>query len=327
MRTIVTIMHIVKLISSLPQPLVSSVVTLGNFDGVHLGHRELFRHLVKASHQLNCPSVVYTFTPHPLKILAPEMAPLLLNTPQEKQRLIAASHVDYLIESPFTAEFATMSPEQFVFDVLVEKLKVKTLVVGYDYAFGKGRCGDTKFLKTSGEKYGFKVEVLQPVGDDGVPYSSTRIRTMVAAGAVGDVVRLLGRQYNLEGEVVHGDQRGRKLGFPTANLQTDKELLPLAGVYAVKVRRGEEEYAGVVNIGVRPTFNGKKTSIEVYLLDYSGQLYGDNLRIYFAERLRGEQKFSSVSSLVSAIKGDINRARKVLSSVQIVQYREYLALP
>ena len=319
-------MDILTNCGELPHGLTSSVVTLGNFDGVHLGHRELFRSLVKTARQLNCPSIVYTFNPHPLKFLAPEKAPLLLNTPAEKQRLIAASHVDYLIETPFTTDFAKMSPEIFVTDILLEKLKIKALIVGYDYAFGKGRRGDTDFLQACGEKYGFHVEVLQPVGDDGLPYSSTRIRQMVAAGDVSDVVRLLGRQYNLEGVVVHGDQRGRTLGFPTANLETEKEQLPAPGVYAVKVRHNLQEYGGVVNIGRRPTFDVEGSTIEVYLLDFTGELYGQKLRIYFVERLRDERKFASVEALVAAIELDVVRARQILQTVQIVQFREYLSL-
>ncbi len=319
-------MEILRSLDGLIPPLGSSAITLGNFDGVHLGHRELFRHVVKIARQLNCPSVVYTFDPHPLKFLAPGKAPLLLNTPVEKRRLIAASHIDYLVETPFNNNFATMSPEQFVDEILIAKLHVKALVVGYDYSFGKGRRGDTKFLKTYGDEKGFTVEVLQPVGADGVPYSSTRIRTMIAAGDVAGVVRLLGRQYNLEGRVVPGDQRGREMGFPTANLETDKELLPASGVYAVKVRHGSQEYGGVVNLGQRPTFGGGSSTIEVHLLDYTGQLYDHNLRIYFVERLRGERKFSSVEELVNAIAADVLRARQILSSVQIVQYQEYLSL-
>ncbi len=319
-------MDILTNCGELPDGLTSSVVTLGNFDGVHLGHRELFRSLVKTARQLNCPSIVYTFNPHPLKFLAPEKAPLLLNTPAEKQRLIAASHVDYLIETPFTTDFAKMSPEIFVTDILLEKLKIKALIVGYDYAFGKGRRGDTNFLQACGEKYGFHVEVLQPVGDDGLPYSSTRIRQMVAAGDVSGVVRLLGRQYNLEGVVVHGDQRGRTLGFPTANLETEKEQLPAPGVYAVKVRHNLQEYGGVVNIGRRPTFDVEGSTIEVYLLDFTGELYGQKIRIYFVERLRDEQKFSSIEALVATIEMDVVRARQILQTVQVVQFREYLSL-
>jgi riboflavin kinase/FMN adenylyltransferase len=310
----------------LPDKFTSSVVTLGNFDGVHLGHRALFRSLVKTARQLNCPSIVYTFNPHPLKFLAPEKAPLLLNTPAEKQRLIAASHVDYLIETPFTTDFAKMSPEIFVTDILLEKLRIKALVIGYDYAFGKGRRGNSDFLQACGEKYGFHVEVLQPVGDDGLPYSSTLIRQMVAAGDVSGVVRLLGRQYNLEGVVVPGDQRGRALGFPTANLETEKEQLPAPGVYAVKVRHNLQEYGGVVNIGRRPTFNVEGSTIEVYLLDFTGELYGQKLRIYFVDRLRDERKFASVEALVATIEMDVVRARQILQTIQIVQFREYLSL-
>jgi riboflavin kinase/FMN adenylyltransferase len=319
-------METLKTLLALPDSFGPCAVTLGNFDGVHLGHRELFRRLVQTSRQLQCPSVVYTFDPHPLKFLAPEKAPLLLNTPEEKQRLIAASHVDYLVESPFTAEFATMSPEQFVDDILIANLHVKALVVGYDYAFGKGRHGDTEFLKAYGSEKGFAVEVLQPVGEDGLPYSSTRIRAMVAAGDVAGVVKLLGRQYNLEGLVVPGDQRGRELGFPTANLKTDKELLPASGVYAVKVHHGSQEYGGVVNLGKRPTFGGGSSTIEVHLLDFTGQLYDQNLRIYFVERLRGEQKFSGAEELVHAISADVLRVRQILQSAHIIQYREYLSL-
>ncbi|MCK5912322.1 MAG: bifunctional riboflavin kinase/FAD synthetase [Desulfuromusa sp.] len=319
-------MNILKSFDSLPTLFGSSAVTLGNFDGVHLGHRELFRYLVSAARQLKCPSIVYTFDPHPLKFLAPEKAPLLLNTPEEKQRLIAASHIDYLIETPFTADFATMSPEQFVIDILVEKLKIKALVVGYDYAFGQGRRGNVDFLKACGDDLGFTVEVLQPVGADGLPFSSTRIRRMVASGDVAAVVRLLGRQYNLQGKVVPGEQRGRELGFPTANLETDKELLPATGVYAVKVRHCQQEYGGVVNLGQRPTFGGGAPTIEVHLLDFTGQLYNQDLRIYFVERLRGEQKFSSAGKLIEAITADVINARQILQSVQVIQYREYLSL-
>ncbi|SEA81489.1 FMN adenylyltransferase /riboflavin kinase [Desulfuromusa kysingii] len=319
-------MQIIESLVDLPDAIAPCAVTLGNFDGVHLGHRELFRHLVKTARQLNCPAVVYTFDPHPLKFLAPDRAPKLLNTPAEKERLIAASHVDYLIKTPFTAEFAAMTPEQFVEDILLAKLHIKALVVGYDYAFGKGRRGNADFLQACGVKYGFSVEVLQPVGADGLAYSSTRIRNLVAAGDMAGVVGLLGRQYNLEGQVVPGDQRGRELGYPTANLQTDKELLPAPGVYVVKVRNGSQEYGGVVSLGNRPTFGGKTSTIEVHLLDYTGQLYGQTLRIYFVERLRGEVKFSSSEELVSAIAADVLQARQILQSTQIIQYREYLSL-
>jgi len=318
-------MDIIRSIDQLSASLGPSVVTLGNFDGVHLGHRALFRHLLKKSRQLHCRSIVYTFDPHPLKFLAPEKAPLLLNTPEEKQRLIAASHVDLLIEAPFTRQLAELSPEQFVDQVLIECLQVQALVIGYDYAFGRGRRGDAAFLQAYGAEKGFTVDVLQPVGADGIPYSSTRIRQLIAAGDVSGVIALLGRNYNLEGRVVPGEQRGRELGFPTANLVTDKEQLPAPGVYAVKVRYGQQEYAGVVNLGRRPTFGDGEPTIEVHLLDFTGRLYDEKLRIYFVKRLRAEQKFSSARQLAEAIAADVLRARQILHTAQIIQYREYLS--
>lgn len=319
-------MQILNSLTEFPQSVDSCALTLGNFDGVHLGHRALFRKLVKVSRTLACPSVVCTFNPHPLKFLAPEKAPALLNTPAEKRRLIAASHVDYLLEIPFTEEFAAISPEAFVDDILVKKLKVKSLIVGYDYAFGKQRRGNADFLKAYCSLRGITVDIMQPVGADGLPFSSTRIRDLVAAGEVGRVVDLLGRQYNLEGIVVPGDQRGRTLGFPTANLATDKELLPAAGVYVVKVRHGLQEYGGVVNLGMRPTFAAVSPTIEVHLLDFTGDLYGETLRIYFLERLRGEKKFATVDELSRAIAADVLAARQVLPTIQVIQFQEYLSL-
>lgn len=318
-------MDILRSLDHLNAPIGPSVVTLGNFDGVHLGHRALFRQLKKNAQALNCCSVVYTFNPHPLKLLAPERAPLLLNTPEEKTRLIAASQVDVLIEAPFTREFAAMPPEQFVNEVLIGKLKTRGLVIGYDYAFGRERRGDAAFLQHYGTAKGIQVEVLQPVSREGEVYSSTRIRELIGQGEVAEVVPLLGRQYNLEGVVVEGDGRGRKLGFPTANLATHKEQLPKPGVYAVMVRWRDQELQGVVNIGKRPTFVGDRFAIEVYLLDFTGNLYGEILRIYFAERLRDELRFDSLEELTDAIAVDVENARCCLNSVQIIQYQEYLS--
>ncbi len=301
------------------------VVSLGNFDGVHLGHRALFRALVAMARRFHCKATVYTFHPHPLKVLVPDKAPLLLNTLEEKRRLIEASHVDTLVEAPFSTAFAAMSPEQFVDDILIKSLRAQGLVIGYDYAFGKNRCGNAEFLQRYGREKGLEVEVLQPVGSDGQPYSSTRIRQLLMVGKVADVVELLGRHYNLEGEVVPGKQRGRKIGFPTANLATEKEQLPAPGVYAVKVRYNLQEYNGVVNLGTCPTFANGKSTIEVHLLDFSGDLYGHKIRIYFVERLREEREFAGVQELVSAINADIIRARQILSERQIIQYQEYLS--
>ena len=318
-----------QLIDSIIAPLHFNngcAITLGNFDGVHLGHRELFRTVVAAGKRLDCYTAVCTFYPHPLKFLMPDKAPALLNTREEKRRLIAASHIDCLIEIPFDQQLASMSPEQFVDDILIGKLHVKELVVGYDYAFGKGRKGNAEFLATYGKKAGFGVTVLQPVSDAGEPYSSTRIRNLIKAGDVAEAKTLLGRHYNFEGKVVPGFQRGRKMGFPTANLVTDKELIPASGVYAVKVRHNLQEFDGVINLGNRPTFTDGKVTIEVHLLDFSGDLYGEGLRVYFVERLREERKYSNIKELSDAIADDVLQARQILQNTQIVQYQEYLSL-
>ncbi|APG28913.1 riboflavin biosynthesis protein RibF [Syntrophotalea acetylenivorans] len=317
-------MRIIKNLSELKEPLQDAVVTIGNFDGVHLGHREIFRRVVRRSQELGGPAVVYTFEPHPLKFLAPDRAPLLINTNQEKAVLIEASCIDVLIRTPFDQNMADLPAHRFVREILVEKVGMRHLVVGYDYLFGKGREGNAQLLQRMGEYLGFAVEVLEPISGEGQVYSSTRIRQLIKEGQVHQVVDLLGRNFTLQGRVVHGFKRGQKLGFPTANLQTDKELLPSPGVYAVKVKRGAEVFNGVLNIGLNPTFEAAGLSIEVHLLDFDGQLYGEDLRVYFVKRLRDEMRFADSSELVQAISADIVSARQILSETEIIQYHDYL---
>ncbi len=302
-----------------------TAVALGNFDGIHLGHRDIFRTLVRRGRELNVKSLVYTFDPHPLKVVAPDRAPLLLNTAEEKVRLITASNVDILVCDPFTDETASCEAEDFVRDVLVEQLHVRSIVVGYDYAFGRDRKGTGDFLRTQGEQYGFKVDVLNPLGKDGVPYSSSRVRELLTVGCVEKIPSLLGRHYTLSGYVVDGEKRGRTIGFPTANISTQKEQLPASGIYAVIVRLDDIDYQGLVNLGNRPTFGPGEETIEVYLLDFEGDLYGKELRLYFVARLREEKTFADTTSLIAAINQDIADGRRLLSGVKIIQYKEYLA--
>ncbi|PLX91354.1 MAG: riboflavin biosynthesis protein RibF [Desulfuromonas sp.] len=321
-------MRILHSLSALETPLLASVVTIGNFDGVHLGHRELFRKVVRAGLELEMPTVVVTFVPHPLKFLAPIKAPRLINTYAEKERLIAASCIDTLLALSFDHGLAALSARDFVRDILVRQLGMKQLFIGYDYAFGKDRQGDADLLRHLGEEFGFTVEVLEPVRMHEEVYSSTRIRELVAAGAVEAVVPLLGRHFTLEGEVVHGAGRGGgQLGFPTANLKTEKELLPAEGVYAVKVCRDDQWHDAVVNIGKNPTFDGEELTIEVHLLDFSASIYGETLRIYFLSRLRAEVRFDSVETLIAAIRSDIAQARKLLAVTRVRVYRDYLDCP
>lgn len=317
-------MRIVRDFSELSSPPPKAVVTIGNFDGVHLGHREIFRRVVAGARTRQGTAVVLTFVPHPLKFLAPERAPRLINTDAEKERLIAASCIDLLICAPFNRELAACSAEDFVRDYLVGRIGVRHLIVGYDYAFGRGREGDSAFLRRQGELHGFSVEVLDPIARQEGVFSSTRVRELLLQGEMEEVVGLLGRHFTLEGQVVRGAGRGRSLGFPTANLQTEKEILPRPGVYAVKVKRGETIYDGVLNIGSNPTFGGRGMSVEVHLLDFFGDLYDEQLRLYFVRRLRNEERFASVEALRTAIAADIVAARQLLSATRIIEYREYL---
>ena len=317
-------MRVIKDLSQLDEPLVRTVLTIGNFDGVHLGHREIFRRVVNKASELQGTSVVVTFEPHPLRLLAPEKAPLRLNTQEEKVRLIGASCIDILVVLRFDCRLAEMSAEAFVRDILVGKLGVIHLIVGYDYAFGRDRRGDTAFLATQAVVHGFTLEVLEPVRAEQQAHSSTMIRKFLREGLVADAVKILGRNFTLDGEVVHGEGRGCKLGFPTANLDTEKEILPRDGVYAVKVKWREAYYDAVINIGRCPTFDNSSPTLEIHLIDFTGDLYGERLRIYFVDRLRDEQRFASVAALQSAVLNDIALARERLSGARVVEYREYL---
>ncbi len=317
-------MELIRNLDHIDRPWPAPVVTIGNFDGVHLGHREIFRRLTSEAKRMGGTSVVFTFVPHPRKVLDPQRAPLQINTYAEKERLIAASCVDVLICAPFTREMADYAAERFVEEILVGRIGVRRLIVGYDYAFGKGRQGNIDFLREKGAQLGFDVEVLSPVTQQGEIYSSTRIREMILEGRMEEVVPFLGRHFTLEGTVIHGSKRGKTLGFPTANLATEKELLPPSGVYAVKVKRGEEILDGVVNIGCNPTFGPGKLSLEVYLLDFEEEIYGETLRLYFFTRLREEKTFPGVEALVEAIEEDVREARRLLSGARIKAYRDYL---
>jgi len=317
-------MEIIRNLDQLNPALQKSVVTIGNFDGVHLGHREIFREVVKKAHDLEAVSVVVTFVPHPLKVLRPEQAPRLLNTYAEKERLIRASCVDYLVELPFDTAMADMAPQEFVDRILVGKLGARHLIIGYDYAFGRDRSGDADFLTQLGVSRGFTVQVLGPILRGEEIYSSTLVRRLLAAGDVAGVVEPLGRHFTLEGRVIRGASRGAKLGFPTANLLTDKEILPRPGVYAVKVKHNGDLYDGVMNIGFNPTFGAERISLEVHILDFDQDLYGQTLRVYFVERLRDEKVFRSAEELAISIAADIKSARGILAGARIIEYRDYL---
>ncbi len=308
-------MRIVRGLKSFTERFPNPVLTLGNFDGVHLGHQAIFRQVVARAREIGGTSIAFTFEPHPLKVIAPERSPRLLNTFHGKMKLLAASGIDVVICANFTRAFADQNPDDFAREVLHEKIGVREVYVGYDYAFGRGREGSIESLKRMGRTYGFEVGVVEAIRVNGVVVSSSVIRDLVASGTVKDAAELLGRYYTIEGEVVHGAQRGQKLGFPTANLNTANELVPGYGVYAVLATVAGRVFKGVASIGVRPTFDAGPASVEVYLFDFQGDLYGKQMEVSFVKYLRGEEKFSDTEALVRQIRKDVQESLCALKDV------------
>jgi riboflavin kinase/FMN adenylyltransferase len=305
-------------VAEISGPLSNAVVTVGNFDGVHQGHREIFRRVRAAATKSGGVSVVVTFIPHPLKVLSPERDFRLITTYAEKERLIAESGIDCLVTLPFSREFAALPAAVFVRDVLVGRIGMKRLVVGYDYAFGRNREGGVELLGRMGREMNFSVEVLDQIGDGETGFSSSMVRERIGAGDVRGVAPLLGRHFSVGGTVVHGLHRGRKIGFPTANIEAEEELLPQPGVYAVKVEWNGVVRDGACNIGDNPTFRGTRLTVEVHVLDFEGDLYGKTLRIHFIERIREERKYPDVLSLIEAIQDDVARCRDILRDVSLI---------
>jgi riboflavin kinase/FMN adenylyltransferase len=306
-------MRIIRGITNCCEKFPDPVLTLGNFDGVHLGHQAIFQKVVARAKEVKGTSIAFTFEPHPLKIIAPERSPKLLNTFHGKMKLIECSGIQVVVCAEFNREFADQNPEEFARRVLVEGLGVREVYVGYDYAFGKGREGSIASLRAMGERYGFAVGVVEAVQVNGTVVSSSLVRDLVTEGRVEEAPRFLGRFYSIEGNVVHGSSRGHSLGFPTANIQTANELLPAFGVYAVRASVGGRTVDGAASIGVRPTFGDGPVSIEVFLFDFDGDLYGKHVEVAFIRRLRGEQKFSDADALVRQMHKDVEQAKAVLA--------------
>jgi riboflavin kinase/FMN adenylyltransferase len=291
--------------TSYPKP----VLALGNFDGVHLGHQNIFRHVVSRADEIGGTPMVFTFDRHPLKILAPERAPLVLTTNAQKRSLIGALGVGVGLWIPFTQQFARQKPLDFIRDVLQGRIGVHELVVGYDFRFGHCRAGNAALLRQQAAAHGYEVTVIPPVKLGDTVVSSSTIRALLEKGKVEEAARLLGRDYALAGSVVEGFHRGAKLGFPTANLRIEHELVPRAGVYAVRVEWEGRHYPGVANVGHNPTFGNASLSVEVHLLDFEGDLYGAQLGAAFVARIRDERKFASVDELAAQIACDVQQAR------------------
>ncbi|KAB0666831.1 bifunctional riboflavin kinase/FAD synthetase [Oryzomonas japonica] len=292
----------------------SSVVTIGNFDGVHRGHAELFRQVKAAAAQRGLPAVVVTFEPHPLTVLAPKNAPPLITTFAQKKALIAETGVDCLAAIDFTPEFSRMPAEAFVRDILMGCLGMRHIIIGHDYAFGKDRQGNQKTLERLGKEYGFTLEDISPVGEGRTIFSSSLARRLISRGDMPEATGILGRYHVISGTVVHGREIGQTLGFPTANISTSNELLPPDGVYAVMVAVDGRILQGACNIGNNPTFEGGARTIEAFLLDFSGQLYGHEIAICFVQRLREVMKFPDVAALITAIQQDVATTKSILAA-------------
>lgn len=292
-----------------------SVVTVGTFDGVHRGHRAVLDEIGRRARATGRRAVLVTFHPHPLRIVRPDAAPRLLTTPTEKKEILAQSGLDWAVFVQFTPRISRLSPREFVEEVLVKRIGVGELVIGYDHGFGRGRSGDADTLREIGRDLGFDVDVVGPVGHRGEAVSSTLIRAAISEGRLEEAREALGRAYAFRGVVVRGEGRGRALGFPTANLQvesTDK-LLPPPGVYAARGVLRSGTHHGALHVGPRPTFQGSPPSVELHLLDFEGDLYGDMVRVDLIRQLRPIRPFGSIEGLVAQMKLDVEEARRILA--------------
>jgi riboflavin kinase / FMN adenylyltransferase len=288
------------------------IVTIGTFDGVHLGHTTILQKLKSLASEASGESALLTFYPHPRMVLYPDDHGLqLLNSPEEKARLLEAAGLDHLMILPFTREFARMPAYDYVRDLLVHGMHIHTLVIGYDHRFGRNREGNHETLMDLSETFGYNVYEIPAQQIDTAEISSTKIRAAIGQGDVEHANKLLGYPYTLEGRVVHGDGRGKTIGFPTANIQPYFELkqIPAHGVYAAWLETDHATLRAVVNIGLRPTFEGSnETHIEAHAIDYDGDLYNKSVRLRFISRLRSEQKFGSIVELTNQINADIQNA-------------------
>ena len=289
------------------------VLTFGVFDGVHVAHQIVISRVVNRARELGIHGVVVSFDPHPAFSISGEIPPILTIT-AKKIGLLKTLGINRVIVEDFNEQFSQLSPEEFVSGVLVDRFHAQEIVVGYDCAFGKARAGDRWLLKELGEKYGFTVDVVEPYRLNGAVVSSTRIRTAILKGDLDLARKLLGRQYSLLSPVVQGKGIGRKIGYATANLQLQEQVLPPPGVYAVKVRVGERQFDGVLNMGVQPTFGGREFRVEVHLLDFAGSLYGQNVEVFFVKNIRDEKAFATSKELADQIRKDEAVARKILDA-------------
>jgi len=294
-----------------------SVVTIGNFDGVHLGHRVLIRRVVERAAEKRVPAIVFTFEPHPVKVLHPEKKLHRIFDLDDQIEQMAEMGVDALVIEPFSREFSQLKPETFLLEWLFKPFVPESVIVGYDFSFGANRQGSIDFLKAHASHLGFRVEVVPPFKVGDVIVSSSRIRAALEAGDVSLAAKFLGRPFYLRGVIGKGAGRGRTIGIPTANLRSMAETVPAPGVYAARARVAGTTWPAAVNVGFNPTFVdpvAAHVSIEAHLIGFSGDVYGEQLQLDFVERVRDERKFGSVGELVARIKSDIEECSRILGA-------------
>ena len=310
-------MKIVNNLDEITAPYKNAVVTIGNFDGVHKGHQALFKQVCLQAKKLDGTAVAITFEPHPMRVLKKEGYPPQITRYDQKIELLSETDIDVLICIPFTIEFASITAQSFVEDILIIKVGMQAIIVGKDYSFGKNREGNIDFLQKTSRAFGFDLMIVDWEYNENGHHeriSSTKIREIVMQGKVAEAKDLLGRYYQIRGKVVGGRNRGGKLlGFPTANIHLHDELCPQSGVYAVTVECTLGNFIGVANIGYSPTFDDNVFTVEVHILDFNENIYGQRIRVNFIDRLRSEQKFNSITELSSQIRKDIEKARMILT--------------
>ncbi|MBP6291127.1 MAG: bifunctional riboflavin kinase/FAD synthetase [Spirochaetes bacterium] len=292
------------------------VVTIGNFDGVHCGHKAIFETMLQVAHSINGDAIVFTFSEHPRKILTPQTPPKILTTSTEKIRAIEETGVKNIVMIPFTHELANLTAEEFLYRIIFYHIGKANIVVGYDHAFGRGREGNYEYLQAIAHKEGIMVKRVEPVCIQSKPVSSSWIRAEIEDGNVAMANELLGRAYSLSGTVVQGQMRGRLLGYPTANIAPDDmdKIIPKDGVYAVRVVINNTMYDGMLNIGANPTFANTERTIEVNIFDFNSDIYGIHVEVYFYERIRDDKRFESVTALKEQLYNDMITAQTMLKT-------------
>ena len=285
------------------------VLTIGNYDGIHIGHRRIIRKVVEKARAISGTPMLMSFNPHPHSVLEPDSYIRLITPPHIKERLVEESGIEVMFEIPFNEHLRSIAPESFVEDILIGKIGVAAVIVGYDFRFGKGGVGDVKMLMEYAHKKGFYFDVVGAITLDEEKIGSNRIRKLIMDGDVKKANELLGRPHMIEGIVVHGVNRGKNMGFPTINFETVFELIPGNGVYITEVEFDGKKWPSVTNIGYNPTFDGKKLLVETHILNFGGDLYDREIVIYFHERIREEKKFKDMAELMAQISRDVERTR------------------